>query len=251
MRLTSSQTLRRPKASFLATVFARADVTTLRARAFSAALCTGRRLAFKSARSIARRDNHRERVTPIERPRCIRTCMIYMVVALECPSALRKFIPLCEARRHENAARLQCWEGAALEIHRKCESSRAPRMNLTPHGARSRSERITRGTVRLRESPKRFAHLRFRRRRPESIEEALFDRTSKAVCAFSVSSDWARKLPVRFFSGSLRRFADFRVRRTGPEISVWQKSYAVWQLSGRPVKFSGRLMTEPESCQTA
>ena len=135
--------------------------------------------------------------------------MIYMVVALECPSALRKFIPLCEARRHENAARLQCWEGAALEIHRKCESSRAPRMNLTPHGARSRSERITRGTVRLRGSPKRFAHLRFRRRRPESIEEALFDRTSKAVCAFSVSSDWARKLPVRFFQevlGGLRIF---------------------------------------------
>ena len=69
--------------------------------------------------------------------------MIYMVVALECPSALRKFIPLCEARRHENAARLQCWEGAALENYRKCESNRAPRRNSTPRGARSRSDRIT------------------------------------------------------------------------------------------------------------
>ena len=49
-----------------------------------------------------------------------------------------------------------------------------------------------------------------------------------------------------FLTGSPRRFADFRVRRTGPEKFVWQKSYAVWQLSDRPVKFSGRLMTEPE-----
>ena len=43
------------------------------------------------------------------------------------------------------------------------------------------------------------------------------------------------------------RFADFRVRRTGPENFFRQKFYAVRPFSHRPVKFSGRLMTEPES----
>ena len=69
---------------------------------------------------------------------------------------------------------------------------------------------------------KRFAHFRFRRTGPEDIENG-------------------------FLTGSPGRFADFRVRRTGPEKFVWQKSYAVWQLSDRPVSCSGRLMTEPES----
>ena len=49
-----------------------------------------------------------------------------------------------------------------------------------------------------------------------------------------------------FLPGRPRRFADFRVRRTGPEKFVCQKSYAVLRFSDRPVKFPGRLMTEPE-----
>ena len=114
------------------------------------------------------------------------------VLALECPSSLRKFIPFCEARRRENPARLQCWEGAALENYRKCESNRAPRRNSTPRGARSRSERITQETDSLGRRFKRFAHLRFRRTRPESMENT-------------------------FFAGSPKRFAHFRFRRTGPE----------------------------------
>ena len=42
------------------------------------------------------------------------------------------------------------------------------------------------------------------------------------------------------------RFADFRVRQTGPENIVGRKSQAILPLSGWPVKLSGRLMTEPE-----
>ena len=104
--------------------------------------------------------------------------MTCAVLALECPSSLRKFIPFCEARRHENAARVQCWMGAALEIHWKCENNRAPRTNLTPRGARSHSERITLETANFGRSLKRFAHLRFLRTRPDSIEETFFDRKS-------------------------------------------------------------------------
>ena len=114
------------------------------------------------------------------------------VLALECPSSLRKFIPFCEARRHENAARVQCWKGAALEIHRKCESSRAPRTNLTPRRARSRSERITQETASFGRSPERFAHVWFLRSGPEDLENDVF-------------------------ATRPRRFAHFRVGRTGPE----------------------------------
>ena len=75
--------------------------------------------------------------------------------------------------------------------------------------------------TRLLQEVKRFAHVRFCRTGPEDIDNG-------------------------FLPGRPRRFADFRVRRTGPEKFVCQKSYAVWQFSDRPVKFSGRLMTEPE-----
>ena len=60
--------------------------------------------------------------------------MTSKVMAFECPSALRKFIPFCEARWRANAARLQCWKGAAMQIPWKWESSRAPRRNPDPVG---------------------------------------------------------------------------------------------------------------------
>ena len=60
--------------------------------------------------------------------------MTSKVMAFECPSALRKFIPFCEARLRANAARLQCWKGAAMQIPWKWESSRAPRRNPDPVG---------------------------------------------------------------------------------------------------------------------
>ena len=60
--------------------------------------------------------------------------MTSKVMAFECPSALRKFIPFCEARWRANAARLQCWKGAAMQIPWKWEGSRAPRRNPDPVG---------------------------------------------------------------------------------------------------------------------
>ena len=60
--------------------------------------------------------------------------MTNKVMAFECPSALRKFIPFCEARWRANAARLQCWKGAAMQIPWKWEGSRAPRRNPDPVG---------------------------------------------------------------------------------------------------------------------
>ena len=146
------------------------------------------------------------------------------VLALECPSSLRKFIQFCEARCRENPARLQCWEGAALEIYGKCESNRAPRRNSTPRGARSRSERITQETDSLGRRFKRFAHLRFRRTRPESMENTFFAGSPKQFAHFRFRRTGPEDIDNGFLAGSLRRFADFRVRGTGPESCFCKKS---------------------------
>ena len=118
--------------------------------------------------------------------------MTSKVMAFECPSALRKFIPFCEARWRANAARLQCWKGAAMQIPWKWESSRAPRRNPDPVGPG-----------------------------PTKSKKCKTLKTSCETNVFWGEQFSPRPRPARhrgaIWTGSLERFAFCRFRRTGPE----------------------------------